>query len=311
MKTGIVKIQGNWAPLLLPINDDESIDYSRLSDEIDYLISSRVSGIYSNGTAGEFFTQTEDEFEKINSILAYKCKKAGMSFQIGASHMSPQISLLRLKKAVMLEPSAIQVIMPDWIPVSDEAAINFLRRMSQSAESIGLVIYNPGHSKRVLDLHVFQKLKSSVPNLIGIKVSGGNEQWYKDVKELIPNVSVFIPGHLMATGIKNGAHGSYSNVAGISPSGTQRWYEIIRNDINNGLEIEKNIIYFMKEYILPYIIKYGYPDYACDKLLAAIGGWADIGTRLRWPYKWIPESDAKMLQPIARKLIPQLFDGLD
>lgn len=307
METDRITIQGNWATLLLPINSDDSIDYSRLSDEIDYLIFSKVSGIYSNGTAGEFFTQTEAEFEKINSILAQKCNKAGMPFQIGASHMSPQISLQRLKQAVKLKPYAIQVILPDWVPISDEAAIDFLKEMSQSAGSIGLVLYNPGNAKRVLDPKTYQLLKSAVPNLIGIKVAGGNEQWYQEVKERIPEVSIFIPGHLMATGIKNGAHGSYSNIASLSPEGTQRWYEIIRNDINEGLSIENNILNFMKEHILPYIIKYRYPDYACDKLLAAIGGWADIGTRLRWPYRWIPESDAQMLRPIARKMIPQLF----
>jgi len=46
-------LQGNWGTLLLPINDDESIDFARLSDEIDYLIDAKIDGIYSNGTAGE------------------------------------------------------------------------------------------------------------------------------------------------------------------------------------------------------------------------------------------------------------------
>jgi hypothetical protein len=42
--------------------------------------------------------------------------------------------------------------------------------------------------------------------------------------------------------------------------------------------------------------------------MAAIGNWADVGTRLRWPYRFVPESEAKRLQPLARKALPELFN---
>jgi 4-hydroxy-tetrahydrodipicolinate synthase len=48
----------------------------------------KVSGIYSNGTAGEFYNQTEDEFDQISFLLAEKCNKVQMPFQIGCSHMN-------------------------------------------------------------------------------------------------------------------------------------------------------------------------------------------------------------------------------
>ncbi|WP_276500255.1 dihydrodipicolinate synthase family protein [Terrimonas pollutisoli] len=59
------ELKGNWGTLLLPVNNDDSIDYVRLADEIDYFIDAKLDGIYSNGTAGEFHNQTEDEFDKI------------------------------------------------------------------------------------------------------------------------------------------------------------------------------------------------------------------------------------------------------
>src|SRR4051812_6546903 len=93
-------LKGNWATLLLPINSDDSIDYSKLSDEIDYLIAAGVDGIYSNGTAGEFHNQTEAEFDKVNQLLSEKCLSASMRFQVGASHPSPIISLERVRRAV-------------------------------------------------------------------------------------------------------------------------------------------------------------------------------------------------------------------
>jgi hypothetical protein len=32
-------------------------------------------------------------------------------------------------------------------------------------------------------------------------------------------------------------------------------------------------------------------------------------TRLRWPYRGVNESEAKRLQPIARRILPELFQA--
>lgn len=85
-------IEGNWATLLLPL-DGEAIRYDLLAQQIDCYIQAGVDGIYSNGTAGEFYTQSDDEYQQISRLLADKCHTAGMAFQIGASHCHPQQSL--------------------------------------------------------------------------------------------------------------------------------------------------------------------------------------------------------------------------
>ena len=75
-------LYGNWATLLLATDDDGGMDYSRLSDEIDVLIDSAPDGIYSNGTAGEFYSQSHDEFLKISEMLAEKCEKRIAGLQV-------------------------------------------------------------------------------------------------------------------------------------------------------------------------------------------------------------------------------------
>ena len=52
------EIKGNWATLLLPI-EEEQINYQLLEQQIDYYITAKVDGIYSNGTAGEFYSQSQ------------------------------------------------------------------------------------------------------------------------------------------------------------------------------------------------------------------------------------------------------------
>lgn len=301
-------ITGNWCTLLLPINADESIDYARLDDELAYLVAVRPDGIYSNGTAGEFYAQTENEFDRINQLMAERCESAGVSFQIGANHMSPQLSLERIKRAAQLKPSAIQVILADWHPLTDDEAIACLERMAEAADPVGLVLYNPPRAKRILVPEQFGKLKNAIPGLVGLKVVDHGPDWYAAMRQYAGELSVFVPGHRLATGFQYGAAGSYSNVACLQPAGAQRWFDLMGKDIDAALDIENRIQSFVDEAIVPFITAQGYANQAVDKLLAAIGGWASIGTRLRWPYRWIDAEEAERLRPIAHNRIPELFE---
>lgn len=301
------EIYGNWATLLLPINDDDSINYQQLEDEIDVLISAGVNGIYSNGTAGEFYNQTEEEFDRVNTILASKCNAAAMPFQIGCSHMSPKISLERVKRAKKLLPSAIQIILPDWFVPSMSEIIEFLKVMSAAVAPIGLILYNPPHAKKKLLPADFEEILNAGIPLVGCKVAGGDELWYQEMKNLPIPFSVFIPGHHLATGISLGAQGAYSNVACLSPKLAQHWFDDIINKNGNPFELQSRIQQFMNDCIVPYITDKGYSNQAVDKFMAAVGGWTSISTRLRWPYRWIPEEDVLPMRKKCVKLLPEVF----
>jgi dihydrodipicolinate synthase/N-acetylneuraminate lyase len=303
------EIYGNWATLLLPINGSGEINYIKLNDEIDYLTACNVNGIYSNGTAGEFYTLNENEFDRINQMLAEKCKYSNTSFQIGVSHSSAQISLERLKRIRELEPGAIQLILPDWYPVTTKEAVHFLEIMAEAAGDIGLVLYNPPHAKRVLKPKEWDILKKSIPNLVGVKVfdQNGKESWYKKARKYGKGISIFVPGHNLATGISKGAHGSYSNVACLNPLGAQKWYNMMEDDMEKAFKVEDNLQYFLSTYIFPLMTQNNYSNQAIDKLLSAIGGWVDITPRLRWPYRWVPEATAQELRSAARKILSKFF----
>jgi dihydrodipicolinate synthase/N-acetylneuraminate lyase len=301
------QIRGNWAALVLPIDADGRIDFALLADEIDTLTGMGVDGLYSNGTTAEFYNQTEAEFDAIHALFAEKCSAAGVPFQIGVSHMSPMISLERLHRVRDLHPGAVQVILPDWFPPTGAEAIAFLERMADASAPVGLVLYNPPHAKRRLQPEEIGRLATSIPALLGVKVAGGDADWYARIKAAAPDLSLFVAGHTLATGWSLGAHGAYSNVACLHPRAAQRWTDQMRTDLPAALELETRIQTFMREHIHPYINEQGYSNQAVDKLLMAIGGWCDVGTRLRWPYRWIPLSEADRLRPIARDLLPEFF----
>jgi 4-hydroxy-tetrahydrodipicolinate synthase len=302
------EIRGSWTTLLLPVRPDQSIDYDLLEAEVNYFGEARVSGVYSNGTAGEFYTQTEAEFDRVNLIMAEACERWRIPFQIGVSHTSPQISLERLRRARAWDPSGFQVILPDWFPPTMEDIHRFLDVMMVAAGPIPLIVYNPPHAKRRLVPAEWIEVIERHPGLAGIKVGGGDAAWYQAMRPVLDRVSVFIPGHTLATGLSMGAHGAYSNVACLSPVGAQSWYELCRTNLTEGLKLEEKIGDFFSREVMPLITIRKLPNMAADKALAVAGGWLPgLSTRLRWPYEGATEMEATRIGTAARAALPELF----
>jgi dihydrodipicolinate synthase/N-acetylneuraminate lyase len=300
------EIRGTWAPVLLPFDGRERIDFGALAAQLDALVDADVDGVYTNGTAGEFYAQTEDEFDRVTELVAERCEAARLPFQIGVSHSSPQLSLARLRRAAAVAPAAFQAILPDWVAPTLAEATEFLSRLAEAADPVGLVLYNPPHAKRVLEPAEIGSLARAVPAVVGVKVVDRGPQWYAAMREAAGGLSIFVPGHHLATGLAEGASGAYSNVACLQPAGAARWGRLAAAGSAAAPALEHRIRAFFAEHVET-LRGRGVSDAALDKLLAAIGGWAPIGTRLRWPYASLSAADADRLRPIAQSRLQELF----
>ncbi len=300
-------LRGVWGAVLLPIQADDSIDFARLGDIVDRLLATGVDGLYTNGTAGEFFVQTEAEFDQIQELVAARCEEAGRPFQIGASHMDPLIMRDRVRRAATLKPSAIQIILPDWQPLSLDEADAFVVAVAEAAAPVPLVLYNPPHAKRCLDPSALGHLVRTVPAIIGVKVSDGDADWYASIRQHLTDIAVFVPGHHLATGLREGAAGSYSNIACLSPDGAVAWYRLTRRDPAAALHLEERICTFLLQHILPFAREHGCANHALDKLLAVVGDLPEVGLRVRWPHVSAPAAAVPELRARVRRDLPELF----
>jgi dihydrodipicolinate synthase/N-acetylneuraminate lyase len=298
--------RGTWGTLLLPLRPDDSIDWERAAEALDVLAGAGLDGVYAHGTAGEFHTLSEDEYDRVNELLATACARAGVAFQLGASHMSAQTCLSRVTRARALRPSAVQVTLPDWLPLSQVEVIGFLARVAEAADPVPLVLYNPPHAKTLLAPEAYEAIRREVPGIVGIKVAGGDPDWYAAMRRYAGDVAIFVAGHALATGLRHGAAGSYSNVAALNPSGAAAWQRLMVEDPVAGLDVERRIQEFFAEHVGP-LARQGFGNPALDKFLAHLGGWAPVGTRVRWPYASVDESLAEGLRPEVRDRIPELF----
>jgi dihydrodipicolinate synthase/N-acetylneuraminate lyase len=300
-------LRGVWATVLLPVREDESIDVDRLAAALDRVLASGVHGIYTNGTAGEFHTLTDAEYDWLHALVADRCTRAGVPFQLGASHPSGQLSLDRIARAAALRPGAIQVVLPDWLPLGPDEVLAAVARMANVADGVPLVLYNPPYAKTQVRPELFGKLADEVPALVGVKVPGGDDTWFARMADAVGGrLAVFVAGHTLASGYARGAAGAYSNMACLSPGGAARWYAQITTDLPTALAFEQRLRGFLDAHIGP-LARAGYCDPALDKTLAAIGGWAPIGTRVRWPHRSVPEEAIPALRAAAEAAVPELF----
>ncbi|MDG4882052.1 dihydrodipicolinate synthase family protein [Mesorhizobium sp. WSM4884] len=297
--------RGIWGAVLLAVGEDGEIDWSATRETIASLCASGVDGIYSNGTACEFHSQTEDEFDRLSALVAEEADRAGVLFQIGISQSNARVARERLRRVVELSPSAIQFTVPDWWPPSDDEIWRFAKGLAETAPSLPLVLYNPPHAKRRLTLQAIARLREAVPTLIGAKLPGGDENWFDEMRKLLPGFSVFVPGHTLATGYAQGAHGSYSNVACLSPKGALSWWQQILSGAPDAIEMQARIGAFLADHVLPLRERCQVSDAALDKAMAAAGGWGNIGPRLLWPYCCVPDAEIVPLATAVRTSFPE------
>ena len=104
----------------------------------------------------------------------------------------------------------------------------------------------------------------------------------------------------MATGVLAGAHGSYSNMACLSPSATLGWWRLIETEPERALAIERDIAGLFSDVVQPMLARGPFQPFAFDKALAAIGGWAPLDGTVRWPYTSLPAAERAVLDGAIR-----------
>lgn len=300
-------IRGVWGTVLLDVSLSGNIHYDAIGRHIAAFARAGLDGVYCNGTATEFHCQTEDQFRRVAEATVVAAREARLPVQVGASHPLAQGGLNRLRIAAALAPDAIQVTLPDWTSVDLPTATRFLTACAETASGIPLVLYNPPHAKTVLSPGDLEKVAAEVPSLVGLKCAGGDRSWYAEMAPVLDRLSVFIPGHHYASGVSQGAHGSYSNMACLSPAGAVRWARQLAGDPTAAREVEKRIGRFMEEAIHP-LLAAGFPGYACDKAMAAAGGWSNLSPRLLWPHKGVPGSAVTRIIEAATRHLPEFLD---
>ena len=167
-------IRGIIPPIVTPINDDEKINGSVLREHIDFMISGGISGILAFGSNSDFYMLEENEMEEILKIIVDQVKgRIPVYMGIGAIRTSKCVRLA--KTGVRLGAHGVSVLQPMFLRPSDEELFDHFKTIAAAIPQTPVLLYNnPGRTGYPIPQAVAEKLAHSVPNIVGMKDSGGD-----------------------------------------------------------------------------------------------------------------------------------------
>ncbi len=168
----ILEFEGIYTPVITPFCEDRSIDFGRLGEVIDWLLSHDVHGLISGGSTGENYAQTVAERIKVAEFIRERAgDQAHVVVGVGAMLTDDSIALATAAREMGAD--AILLASPPYaVPTQRENALNALA--IDKAANLPVMLYNyPGRTGTMMDDEFLDRVGRS-RNFCGIKESSGD-----------------------------------------------------------------------------------------------------------------------------------------
>lgn len=167
-----MKFEGIYTPIVTPYRDDNSIDYERLAELVDFLVDGGVHGIISAGTTGEYYAQSMTERFELMKFIKQRIK-GRVAFIVGTGALTTEESIDYARGAVEVGADSILVATPPYsIPTERENALHALA--IDRVANLPVLLYNyPGRMGAQMGEEYLDRVGRS-PNFCAIKESSGD-----------------------------------------------------------------------------------------------------------------------------------------
>ena len=292
--------KGIWAGVTMSWDEKFQFDEDSYVKNIERTIASKVHGIYTTGSTGEFYSLEYEEFCQMVDIQAEMCGKAQMPLQIGccSDATSKTIKLLEYA-ASKKDVSAAQVNIPYWMEVNDRELLQFFKDLHTSCPDLPLIHYNIPRAKRFLGGDDYLRILEVAPNLIGVKFTYGGTNFGKLQDALIktPKLAYYVAETLLVSVMQLGAVGCCSSLVATNPDWTLDMYaKAEAGQWDEAIKMQTHATRFFDD-IESYVeeLGEGTSDPVFDKGLAVASGCFVGHQRCRAPYiGWSDETVNKV-----------------
>lgn len=170
-----IDVHGIIVPLLTPIFEDETVNYSELETLINYVIDGGVDAIFSMGSSGEFARFDADtRFQVMKETVGIAAGRVPV--YAGVSDAGLKSALQNIKLAEAAGVDVLVSTLPYYFPIrNDEEGYVFFSRIAEETK-LPIMLYNiPSTCLETISLELIDRLRK-YDNIIGIKDSSGNEE---------------------------------------------------------------------------------------------------------------------------------------
>jgi 4-hydroxy-tetrahydrodipicolinate synthase len=236
------KIDGIFAPNIVPLDASGGINEGELRRFVDWLIERGVQGLYPNGSTGEFTRFTSDERRRIVRIV---CEQANGRVPVlaGAAEANVRETLAAAEFYLGCGARAVAIVSPFYYRLSQESVYLYFAEIARHSP-IDITLYNIPMFASPIDLDTIRRL-AELPRIVGIKDSSGDMgfmlRMMATVQPLRPDF-VFLCGWeaALAPMLAMGCQGATVASANVVPEVLRRIYDLVkagRNADAKGLQL--------------------------------------------------------------------------
>jgi dihydrodipicolinate synthase/N-acetylneuraminate lyase len=211
------RVSGTLAAAVTPLTGaDGSVDADGIDAVVDFYARAGLDGILALGTTGEgiLFSLDERRFAADEFVTSAHHRLA-VIVHCGAQTTHDTVALA--EHAASHGAAGVAVIPPPYFTLDAEAIWRHLDAAAQACAPLPFYVYEfAPRSGYAVPIEVIDRLRSTAPNLTGLKVS---DSPFENVKPyLIPGLDVFVGAEgLIAQGLASGAAGAVSGLAAALP----------------------------------------------------------------------------------------------
>jgi 4-hydroxy-tetrahydrodipicolinate synthase len=162
-------IKGIFTPNLTPFLDDGRINEGELRRMVNWLIEKGVSGLYPNGSTGEFIRLSFEERKRVIQIVAEE-NHGRLPILAGAAETNLTMILDACRTYADLGCVAVSITGPYYYKVSQESIEHFFRELAKRSP-IDIVLYNIPQYSNEISVPVLTRLALDCPRIVGVKDS--------------------------------------------------------------------------------------------------------------------------------------------
>jgi 4-hydroxy-tetrahydrodipicolinate synthase len=180
---------GSYVAIVTPFNDDLSVNFSKLTELIEWHIAEGTNGIVACGTTGESSTLKDDEQLAVIEHVVKVVNKRIKVIAGAGSNETPHSLYLSLE-AQKRGADGLLLITPYYNKTNDEGLYHHFVTVADKV-NIPIILYNvPGRTGMNIPISVLKRLAQH-PNIVAIKEASGNLDYVLKVAAACPELAIF------------------------------------------------------------------------------------------------------------------------
>ena len=220
-------IQGIFTPNVVPFYDDHRINEGELRRYTNWLIEKGVTGLYPNGSTGEFIRISFEQRLRVVEIMADEAR-GRVPILAGAAEPNIDMVFQACKRYADLGCRAVSVTGPYYFKVSQHSIEHYFRELAAKSP-IDILLYNIPQFSNEISLEVVKRLAMDCPRIVGIKDSSRDMPRFMDtlneVKTQRPDFSCMIGcEEILLPVLLMGGDGGTIASSGVAPEAIMKLY---------------------------------------------------------------------------------------